>query len=126
MTRHFTISETSKLTGMSVHTLRYYERMGLVEIIARNPSGVRGYTRKDVEWIIFIGLFRRMGMSIQETLEFARLKRGGISTAPQRKIFLERYRDQLVDQIKERERIIELVDLKLHVLANKITANNQD
>jgi len=122
----FTITQASTTTGVSPHTLRYYERIGLIDAIAKNTSGRRQYTEKDIEWIIFLSLFRSMGMSIQEMRRFTEMKHGGLLRAPDRRKFLEAYRADLIDQIKKRQKIIELVNWKIDIIDQKIVAADQD
>ncbi|MDB5175485.1 MAG: MerR family transcriptional regulator [Candidatus Saccharibacteria bacterium] len=126
MTQQFTIKQASALTLVSPYTLRYYERIGLIDGVKKTGSGHRSYSQKDIEWIIFLSLFRGMGMSIQEMLRFADMKRGGINRAPDRKAFLEQYKKDLQLQIQERQKIIKLVNLKLSVLDSKIDTNDQE
>src|SRR5690349_1245444 len=65
MTTVLTIQETSATTGLSVHTLRYYERIGLIHPISRSTSRHRRYREEDLRWIEFLLRLRATGMPIQ-------------------------------------------------------------
>lgn len=60
-----TIGEVSKIYDISVETLRYYERVGLIPEVVRRKSGVRDYSKTDCEWVYFIKCMRRAGISIE-------------------------------------------------------------
>jgi DNA-binding transcriptional MerR regulator len=66
----------------SAHTLRYYERAGLIEPVARTPTGHRRYARADLEHLQFLHCLRATGMSIRRMQEFAALVRQGESARP--------------------------------------------
>src|SRR4051794_23386341 len=72
-----TIREVSAKTGMTTHTLRYYERIGLMMPVTRTHSGHRRYGTDDVRWIELLGRLHASGMPIRRMLEFARLMRRG-------------------------------------------------
>jgi len=62
MTTGFTIQETAERTGLTAHTLRYYERIGLVWEVYRDSAGHRRYTEQDVGWLILLTRLRATGM----------------------------------------------------------------
>ncbi|RAT99762.1 MerR family transcriptional regulator [Brevibacillus sp. Leaf182] len=70
-----TIQQAAARTGLSVHTLRYYEKMGLMEPIPRGENGHRSYYAHDLEWIDLIARLRTTGMPIAEMQRFVRLDR---------------------------------------------------
>jgi DNA-binding transcriptional MerR regulator len=107
------ISETADLTGLSAHTLRYYERIGLLDAVSRGPDGRRRFHNADLAWLSFLTRLRTTGMSIRGMQRFAELRRIGDSTAPARLALLRQHRDVV------RHRISELTDC-LHTLDAKI------
>lgn len=72
-----TIAEVAARTGMTAHTLRYYERIGLLAPIGRAASGHRRYTAEEVRWVELLGKLHVSGMSIRRMQAFARAKRRG-------------------------------------------------
>ncbi|CAK3653207.1 hypothetical protein VCRA2120E57_100056 [Vibrio crassostreae] len=70
----------SSLVGLSAHTLRYYEKIGLLKNVQRNSSGHRVYTAKDVKWLEFVIRLKETAMPLEEILEYARLREQGSST----------------------------------------------
>jgi DNA-binding transcriptional MerR regulator len=96
-----TISKMAQLCGLTPHTLRYYERIGLMQSVGRGTDGHRRYSAQDVEWLAFITRLRTTGMPISRMLEFAALRRAGDSSIPQRRALLETHTDAVRARIDE-------------------------
>jgi DNA-binding transcriptional MerR regulator len=94
-----TIAEASARTGLSVHTLRYYERVGLVDGVARSAAGRRRYAAADLDWLAFLLRLRGTGMSIAGMQRFAALRRGGPATIAKRLELLRSHMAQVNDRI---------------------------
>lgn len=86
-------------TGVSAHTLRYYERAGLIHPIARNPGNQRRYSESDVEWVNFLLRLRETGMAIARMREYAKLRAEGPATIEARLGLLDVHRAGLREQI---------------------------
>ena len=71
------ITEVSKKTGLSVETLRYYERVGLIPKVARTSTGLRSYGDTDICWIEFIKCMRDAGVPIEILVEYVALCQQG-------------------------------------------------
>lgn len=93
------IQDVARLTGLSAHTLRYYERIGLLSPIGRAPGGQRRYAQVDLDWITFLQRLRATGMPIRDMLTFARLRAEGSVTVPERRALLEQHLLQVRVQI---------------------------
>ena len=108
-----TISEVAARTGLSAHTLRYYERIGLLDPVARASGLQRRYGGADLAWLGFVQRLRATGMSIRDMQRFAQLRRAGPGTVAARRALLEAHRDEVVERIAELQR-------DLHSLTEKI------
>ncbi len=95
-------------TGFSLDTLRYYERIGLLDGVARTPGGQRSFSDDDVAWLGILRCLRNTGMPIARMLRFADLARDD-DTVPERIDLLEEH-DRAVG-----ERIAELVAQREHI-----------
>jgi DNA-binding transcriptional MerR regulator len=80
----FTPGQVAEKTGFSLDTLRYYERIGLLDDIARNSGGQRVFTEDDVAWLRILRCLRETGMPIQRMVRYAELARGGEETVAER------------------------------------------
>src|SRR5260370_41253302 len=82
-------------TGLSAHTLRYYERVGLLDGVGRAESGHRRYAATDLAWLDLLMRLRATGMPIRQMQEFASLRRRGPETARERRRLLVAHRQAL-------------------------------
>lgn len=78
MTTSLTIQQAAAATGLTVHTLRYYERIGLIDPIRRKDNKHRIYREEDILWIGFLLKLRSTGLPIQKMLRYAELRRLGV------------------------------------------------
>lgn len=108
-----TIKQLAERAGVSPHTLRYYEREGLIPAVHRKSNGHRRYHQEHVWWIAFLRRLRASGMRIAEIRAYAELVQQGDGTLPSRRLFLERHRGRLEERIRELRDCLALVDLKI-------------
>ncbi|WP_433355717.1 MerR family transcriptional regulator [Microtetraspora malaysiensis] len=108
-----TIQEAARRSGLSAHTLRYYERIGLIHSVGRNGSGHRDYDERDLEWIAFLTRLRSTGMPIADMCRYAQLLRAGAHTAGERRRMLERHREKVAARIAELTQDLSALDYKI-------------
>jgi DNA-binding transcriptional MerR regulator len=90
-TATYSPAQTVELTGFSLDTLRYYERIGLIEPVHRAAGGHRRYTEDDLEWLEWLSALRCTGMPIAQMKQFADQVRAGEHTYAQRLALLEEH-----------------------------------
>ncbi len=95
------ITKVAKLTDTSAHTLRYYEKLGLIVGINRNASGHREFTESDLVWIQFIKRLKATNMPLVEMKKFAELRAKGDDTPDDRVRMLKNHRNRIDTQIKK-------------------------
>ncbi len=103
METELSIQQVADLTGLSIDTLRYYERIGLLEPVGRASSGHRRYRQRDLDWIRLLIDLRATGMPIAQMLHFAELRRKGDATAVERLRILEEHQRTLEQQMQKVE-----------------------
>jgi DNA-binding transcriptional MerR regulator len=108
-----TVREASEFTGLSAHTLRYYEHIGLIEPVARNTGGHRRYVQTDLEHLRFLHCLRDTGMPIQRMQEYASLASQGRATLDARLELLESHRRDVQARIQELEDKLAIIDAKI-------------
>jgi DNA-binding transcriptional MerR regulator len=108
-----TIAEAAERSGLSAHTLRYYERIGLIHPVGRGQNGHRRYGRDDIEWLDFLIKLRTTDMPIRQMVEYAELVREGPQTASRRRAMLEAHREALRERIEELEETAGVIDRKI-------------
>ena len=115
-----TISEAAEASGLTAHTLRYYERAGLLDPIGREAGGRRRYDDADLARIGFLTKLRATGMPIRTVREYADLLREGDGNERARLTLLEEHRDAVRERLAEMERHLELIDFKIDTYREKL------
>ncbi|BAY86636.1 MerR family transcriptional regulator [Calothrix parasitica NIES-267] len=118
MEGELTIQQVAKLTGLSVHTLRYYERNGLLEPVTRAANGHRRYSEQDVKAIKFLNKLRATGMSIRKMQQFAILFREQPEAVDERRAILEEHEQEVQERIRELNRNLEVIQWKIQHYKN--------
>jgi DNA-binding transcriptional MerR regulator len=108
-----TISQVADITGLSVHTLRYYERVGLIHAIDRADNTHRRYSRDDIGWIEFLMKLRATGMTITDMQTYSELQRGGDATLPERVEMLKQLQRDVETHIAELNAHLGLIRYKI-------------
>lgn len=107
-----TIADAARTSGLSVHTLRYYERAGLIDDVDRATSGHRRYSEADMAWVETIRCLRATGMPIARIRRYAELVRTG-GNERQRLALLEEHRAAVRAQLAEVQGHLAFVERKI-------------
>ena len=118
-----TIAEAAREAGLSIYTLRYYERAGLLAPVGRNDSGHRRYSARDVQWIVMCKKFRATGMQITQIRRYAELIREGRGNETERLALLEEHGEKVRTQLEEMRRNLELIDRKIGVYRERLAGD---
>ena len=121
----YSIGEFSKVTGLGIHTLRYYEHEGLI-IPLRNSSNRRRYSEKDIAWIAFIKRLKATGMPIKEIKKYAVLRAKGDVTLSERMEMLIQHRQSLNEQIRRLQEHEAMLDEKIAFYRQEIEGHRED
>lgn len=109
-----TIAEAAERTGLTAHTLRYYERDGLLlHAVDRAPSGHRRYTDDDLRWIDMVTCLRATGMPIRDVRRYAALVRDGGGNETERLDLLLAHRELVERQLAEVSSYLRAIDRKV-------------
>jgi DNA-binding transcriptional MerR regulator len=109
-----TIAEAAEITGLTAHTLRYYERIGLVRV-RRDGAGYRSYDRQAMARIVFITRLRLSGMPIGTMSHYLDLVEQGEHTAPQRLALMQEHRARIQQQLRDLQLALAVTDYKITV-----------
>ncbi|KAB7616218.1 MerR family transcriptional regulator [Amylibacter sp. SFDW26] len=107
------ISEAASRSGLSIDTIRYYEKSGLVPAIERSSDGVRQFSPENVEWLTLLASLRETGMPMKKMQYFAELYAKGDTTVSEREQVLLEHSDHLEERRKTLERCADLLRYKL-------------
>jgi DNA-binding transcriptional MerR regulator len=106
----YTIAQLSQLCGISAHTLRYYERAGLLRQVGRTEYGYRVYGDRDLAWVQLLTRLRRTGMPIRKLKKLADLRSEGKNSRRERLVMLEQHRGEMLSQIEELQASLRYID----------------
>ena len=109
----YTISEVVAFTGLTAHTLRWYERIGLMAHVDRSHTGQRRYSNRDLDWLDLVGKLRLTGMPVADMVRYAELVREGEGTYRERYELLEATRRDVRARIAELQDTLAVLDRKI-------------
>jgi DNA-binding transcriptional MerR regulator len=108
-----TIGQVSEMVGLSPDTLRWYERIGLLETIRRDAAGQRRYRPLDLDRLELLIKMRATGMPLTEMHEYVALIHGGPATRPDRLALLQSHRRRTLDRIAALQQDLAVIDRKI-------------
>lgn len=111
----YSIGEVSERCGLTRDTLRWYERIGLMDYVGRDHTGQRRFSDRDLGWLDLIGKLRRTGMSVADMVRYAELVRAGEHTFPQRLDMFRKTRAEVLTQIEELQATVAVLDRKIAI-----------
>jgi DNA-binding transcriptional MerR regulator len=121
------IAEAARETGVSVHTLRYYERVGLVITnVDRTSGGRRRYRKIDLNWINICTRLRATGMPIKGIQRYAALVAAGPGNEPERLALLEAHHAEVTAKVAELQEALKVLDRKIDIYRGRMAAGDAD
>lgn len=123
---YLTIAQASERTGLTVHTLRYYERDGLLlRPVDRSSTGQRRFSEQDLTWILLLTRLRATGMSIRELRKYADLVRAGEGNEADRLELLREHRRQVLARLAEVTEHLGAIDHKIGIYTERVEARSE-
>jgi MerR family transcriptional regulator, aldehyde-responsive regulator len=120
------IAEVSERYSISLDTLRYYERIGLIPPVNRNKSGIRDYSEIDLKRVEFIKCMRSAGLPVEVLAEYIKLVQQGDQTIEARKEILKEQREQLLDKMEEMQKTLDVLNYKIGVYENAVLKKEKE
>jgi DNA-binding transcriptional MerR regulator len=120
------IAEVSERYDLSSDTLRYYERIGLIQPVNRNGGGIRDYNELDLRRVEFIKCMRSAGLPIETLIEYVRLVQQGDRTIEARKEILKEQRELLTARMKEMQKTLDILDHKIEVYEKAVLKKEKE
>ncbi|MEQ8480791.1 MAG: MerR family transcriptional regulator [Hoeflea sp.] len=118
------IGKLARRSGLSAHTIRYYERIGLLPQPDKNTSGHRDYDVSILKWIDFLGRLKATGMPVREMLRYAALRETGDGTEAERQVILEIHREHVRARLAGLRQNLSVLDTKIAFYAAAISAGD--
>ena len=117
----WTIGEAAEKCGLSPHTLRWYERIGLLPPIERGSDGRRRYSDRDLDWLATMTKLRATGMPVRDMQRYAELVRSGAGEA-ERIELLKRHREEVRRALASQRECLKLLDSKIAMYSGRLAA----
>jgi DNA-binding transcriptional MerR regulator len=126
MMKTYSISEVAKELNLTVYTLRYYDKEGLIPFVERTPSGIRVFKESDIDALKVIECLKATGMPIKEIKTFIDWCSDGDSTLQQRyDMFLDR-KAHVEAQMEELKKTMEIIEHKCLYYKTALDARTED
>jgi MerR family transcriptional regulator, aldehyde-responsive regulator len=119
------IKDVCEITGLSAHTLRYYEKEGLLRDIHRTKGRIRYYTDDNMETLSLICCLKNTGMPLNEIAHFVSLTQQGDATLRERCDILLRHRENVIDEMKKMQAHLDKVTCKIDCFTRKLADYEQ-
>lgn len=108
----YTIGEMARKLNVAPSTLRYYDKEGLLPFVERSSGGIRMFKEEDMEWLRLLGCLKKAGMPLKEIKNFMDWSRQGDATIGRRLELIEKQRRSVLDQQKQLEETLLMLDYK--------------
>ena len=108
----YTIGEMAQKLNVAPSTLRYYDKEGLLPFVERSSGGIRMFKDEDMEWLNMLGCLKKAGMPLKEIRDFMEWSRQGDATISRRLELIEKQRQSVLDQQKQLEDTLLMLDYK--------------
>jgi DNA-binding transcriptional MerR regulator len=121
-----TIGQVAERTGLSVHTLRFYEREGIFpQPVRRAAGGRRVYTEDDVDWLTICTILRGAGMPLPDVRRYTELVQAGDGNESERLDLLRRHEQRIHEQRQQLDRCHDLIKFKIGVYEDILDAASE-
>ena len=115
------IGEVSALTGLTTHTLRFYEQEGLFAApVRRNAAGRRVFTAEEVEWLKVCMKLRSSGMPLPEIRRYAQLVLDGPGNEAERLEILRQHEAKVQQQVADLQEALDIIHRKVELYAQRL------
>lgn len=116
----YTIATAAQKTGLSVYTLRYYDKEGLLPYVDRSQSGIRQFKDSDFDWLRIITCLKDTGMPLKQIKEYIELGMIGPSTTLERLDIMKSHRMAVLEKMSQVQKNLETIDYKIDVYENRL------
>lgn len=120
------IKKVSETLGLTIDTIRYYERIGIIPPVQRDKNGYRDYQTKDLNWLFIAKYLRNAGLSIESLIDFTQLEQTDADTTAAKKAILQEQLDKLNEKLAEIEKTRDLLKYKLDTYDERLANFNSE
>ena len=109
---NYSIGQVAEQFNLTIHTLRYYEKEGLIPMVKRTSSGIRQFDEYALEGLKVVECLKKTGMPLKDIRQFLDWCQDGDETLEKRRDMFYERKQAVLDQISELNQVLELIDFK--------------
>ena len=121
----YTIAQAAARSGLSVYTLRYYDKEGLLPFVERGASGARSFSDRDLNWLSLISCLKNTGMPIKDIRHYVEWYLMGDDTLTLRLDMFTNHREKMLEQMAQLQQYMTKIDKKIEVYQGYVKAGTQ-
>jgi DNA-binding transcriptional MerR regulator len=121
----YTIGEAAKISGLTPHTLRYYDKAGLLPFLERTESGLRNFQDSDIEWLSIINCLKSTGMSIKDIKQYINWCQTGDNTIEKRREAFIKQKEIVEKQMRQYQKYLDTINYKIWYYNKAIEAGTE-
>jgi DNA-binding transcriptional MerR regulator len=125
MTAVYSIRAAAQESGLSAHTIRWYERIGLLDRVPRGTDGRRRFGVDDLGWLGVLVKLRRTGMPVADMVRYAELVRAGAGVQ-ERLELMRQHRERVVAALAAQRECLEFLDYKIDLYRGRLAAGEEE
>ncbi|NHG50296.1 MerR family transcriptional regulator [Campylobacter jejuni] len=122
----YTIIEVERKTGIPSRTLRFWADKGVFPYVEKDKNGVRYFSEKDLQWVIWVDCYRQIGMSIKDLKDYIALCVKGKSTAKERLEIILNLKEKTLEDMQKLQIILEKLNFKVNYYEKMIKENKDE
>ena len=123
---YYSIGQVAAKTGLTVHTLRYYEKEALLPFVRKSSSGLRMFSDNDLGWLSIIECLKETGMPLKGIKQYIDWFREGDSTLPQRLEMFKQQQLKILTQIEQFQKYLQKIDYKVRIYEEAVKLGSFD
>ena len=109
----YSIGQGAKKMGLTAHTLRYYDKEGLLPFVKKNSSGLRMFSDEDIDWLVVIECLKGTGMQLKDIKQYIDWCQEGDATIGRRLEMFKRQKAKLEEQLRQLQQYMEKINYKI-------------
>lgn len=122
----YSIGQAAKKMGLTAHTLRYYDKEGLLPFVRKGSSGLRIFSDDDIGWLVMIECLKGTGMSLKDIKQYIDWYREGDSTLEKRLEMFKRQKIKVEEQVEHLKKHLEKIDFKIAYYTEAVSIGSLD
>ena len=116
----YSIGQVAKKMGLTAHTLRYYDKEGLLPFVKKNSSGLRMFSDEDIDWLVVIECLKGTGMQLKDIKQYIDWCQEGDATIGRRLEMFKRQKAKLEEQLRQLQQYMEKINYKINLYTEAV------